>query len=501
MTLPNSKSIIIIGAGIAGLSAGIYAQKNGYSSQIFEMHTQPGGLMTGWKRKGYTIDGCIHWLTGSGKKSSNYQDWRDLGILADDTRVLDPEIFSRFISTDGKKVDWYSDIDKFEEELLRVGPEDYQAIHSFFADARKIRGLSLPNASDGFSLKLLWEGIKGLPKLVAALPVLKKWGPMDMAAFSKSFKSPEIRDLFSEMWPPEMSAMAILFVISLLTDNLAGFPIGGSIPMAERVEKRYIDLGGKIQYHSRVEKILVENGRAVGIRLTDGDEFRADNVISAADGHATIFDMLEGRYIDQTLKDVYDQYKPFPPIIMVGLGVNRTFPDVPAITGGISMGLKQPIQIGNEAVTHLDCMIYNFDPTMAPEGKTVVTAIIPTNYTYWKELSGEPERYKAEKERIGIEVMNRFNEFYPGFAAQMEMADVATPMTFEHYTGNWQASFEGFLPTPTAMMKSIPKVLPGLQNFYMAGQWVQAGGGLPSGQMTAKEVLKLICIRDGKKYI
>ena len=57
--------IIIIGAGLAGLSAGCYAQMNGYETQIFEMHNIPGGLCTSWKRKGYTFDGCIHYLMGS----------------------------------------------------------------------------------------------------------------------------------------------------------------------------------------------------------------------------------------------------------------------------------------------------------------------------------------------------------------------------------------------------------------------------------------------------
>ena len=66
----NSRSVMIIGAGIAGLSAGIYAQLNGYRSRIYEMHSLPGGLMTAWKRKGYTMDGCIHWLTGSSPKSN-----------------------------------------------------------------------------------------------------------------------------------------------------------------------------------------------------------------------------------------------------------------------------------------------------------------------------------------------------------------------------------------------------------------------------------------------
>ncbi|HUU64217.1 MAG TPA: NAD(P)-binding protein [Dehalococcoidia bacterium] len=58
------KSIIIIGAGIAGMAAGCYGQMNGYRSRIFEMHDKLGGLCTAWERKGYTIDGCLHWLVG-----------------------------------------------------------------------------------------------------------------------------------------------------------------------------------------------------------------------------------------------------------------------------------------------------------------------------------------------------------------------------------------------------------------------------------------------------
>ena len=60
------KSVIIIGAGVAGLAAGCYAQMNGYDSQIFELHDLPGGLCTAWERKGFRFDGCLHYLFGSG---------------------------------------------------------------------------------------------------------------------------------------------------------------------------------------------------------------------------------------------------------------------------------------------------------------------------------------------------------------------------------------------------------------------------------------------------
>lgn len=65
-----AEKIVIIGAGISGLSAGCYACMNGYKAEIYETQAKPGGLCTAWKRKGYTIDGCIHWLTGSSPEDS-----------------------------------------------------------------------------------------------------------------------------------------------------------------------------------------------------------------------------------------------------------------------------------------------------------------------------------------------------------------------------------------------------------------------------------------------
>ena len=75
------KSIIIIGAGIAGLSAGCYGRMNGYRTQIFEMHTSPGGLCTAWKRRGYTFDGCIHYLVGARPGLSFYRLWEELLLI------------------------------------------------------------------------------------------------------------------------------------------------------------------------------------------------------------------------------------------------------------------------------------------------------------------------------------------------------------------------------------------------------------------------------------
>jgi phytoene dehydrogenase-like protein len=110
------KSIIIIGAGVAGLVTGIYAQMNGYKTQIFEMGIKPGGLCTAWDRKGYVIDGCLHWLVGTSPKSSYYHLWQEVGVLQG-KQVINQEVFMQVEPAEGKAVSFYTDIDRLEQHL------------------------------------------------------------------------------------------------------------------------------------------------------------------------------------------------------------------------------------------------------------------------------------------------------------------------------------------------------------------------------------------------
>lgn len=82
------KDVIVIGAGIAGLSAGIYALQSGYNVTIYESHTIPGGASTSWRRKGYLFEGGMHWLTGSSPKVPLNRIWRELGALDDSVRYI-----------------------------------------------------------------------------------------------------------------------------------------------------------------------------------------------------------------------------------------------------------------------------------------------------------------------------------------------------------------------------------------------------------------------------
>ncbi len=496
----SDKSIIIIGGGIAGLSAGCYGQINGFQTRIFEMHKKkPGGLCTAWKRQGYTVNGCIHWLVGSGTRSGFHRIWQELGALEGRTFV-DFEEYGRIEGADGKTFIVYTDIDRLERHMRDIAPEDGPVIDEFISAVRKCTRFE-PPMEKAPELMGLFDMVKMIFTNFGLLRLLSKWNKVSLTDFGNRFKNPLIREAFPLFFMPDFPMTFMLMTFAWMHKKAAGYPIGGSLEFSRAVEKRYLSLGGEMNYKAKVTKIMTENGRAAGIRLEDGTEHRADYIISAADGHATIFEMLEGKYVDDTIRGYYEKLIPFPPLMYVALGVNRTFPEIPP-SAGLALELKEPLVVGKEEQKFLGVHIYNFDPTLAPQGKTVLVVMLLTGFDYWRRLRENDEQYKAEKEKLADKIVAILDKRFPGLARQVEMRDVASPTTFVRYTGNWKGSFEGWQVTPETWNfgQVMKKTLPGLGNFYMAGHWVEPGGGLPAVAMSGRNVIQIICKKEKKKF-
>ena len=491
------KSIIIIGAGIAGLSAGCYGQMNGYKTQIFEMHDKPGGLCTSWKRKGYTVDGCLHWLVGSGPGVGLYRIWEELGAVQR-RHMINHEEFIRVEGKEGKVFIVYTDIDRLEQHMKELAPQDKSVIEEFVEALRVCTRFDMP-VEKAAELYGPIDGLKMLFKMFPLLRIMRRWKGISIQDFAGRFTDPFLRGAFSLTFDiPDFPMMAMLMTLAWMHQKSAGFPEGGSLEFSRAIEQRYLSLGGKGHYCSPVTKILVEDDRAIGVRLADGSEHHSDIIISAADGHTTIFNMLDGKYINNKVQGYYDKLPIFPPLIQVALGVARSFDGLPH---SVVYPLDEPVIIAGQEQKHIGVEIYNFDPSLAPPSKTVMKVMFTSDDEYWKSLKQDPEHYETEKEKIADQVMTLLNQRFPGLAPQMEMRDVATPVTWERYTGNWQASFEGWLITTKTFGMRMSKTLPGLKNFYMAGQWVEPGGGVPTAAMSGRNVIQIICKRDRKPFI
>ncbi len=494
----EQKSMIIVGAGIAGLATGCYGQMNGYRTRIFEMHDSPGGLCTSWKRKGYTIDGCLAWLVGSSPTVGFHRIWQELDAVQGQP-MIDHEEYLRVEGKTDKAFIVYRDIDRLEQHMKELAPQDSQVIEELAGAVRACARYDLP-VDKAPELYGMIHGIGFLIRMFPFLRIMSQWKKTTPRDYAQRFSDPFLREAFPLLGDlPDFPMAAIVMVLAWMHRKSAGYPQGGSLAFSRRIERRYLDLGGEIHYRSRVREIIVEDGKAAGVRLADGAEHRSDVVISAADGHATIFDMLGGKYINDRIRRYYDELPIFPPLIHVALGVARSFEGLPS---AVIYLLDEPVTIGGREHKYIPVEIYNFDPTLAPPGKTVIKVMLTSDYAYWKNLKQDAGRYKAEKEKIADQVIGLLDQRYPGLAGQVEMRDVATPITWERYTGNWQGSFEGWLITKETFPPfHMSKTLPGLKNFYMAGQWVEPGGGVPTAAMSGRNVIQILCKRDRKTFV
>ena len=148
----------------------------------------------------------------------------------------------------------------------------------------------------------------------------------------------------------------------------------------------------------------------------------------------------------------------------------------------------------------LTAQIYNFDNTLAPEGKTLITFLIPTDFDYWERLHEQPKLYQKRKDEVLAHVIAALEGRYPGIGKEIEMTDVATPVTYNYRTGCYRGSYEGWLPSMESSGVRIKKTIHGIDNFYLAGQWVEIGGGLPTAAFTARNAIQLICNQDGQDF-
>jgi len=486
----HGRKIVIVGGGIAGLCAAVYALKCGYEVEVLEMHDMAGGLAMSWRRGAYTFETCLHWLVGSKPGADFHAQWQEVCDI-DKLCFIDPQEFVRIETEAGDSLTVFTNIDRLEAELLRRTPHDAPAIRDLIHSMHVLARFRVLDPSAGFSGNWL-NMLRDLP----VFPVLSRLSNISGKEYSKHFADPLLKSFFSTGDIGKMPALAIVLSLAWMNNGNAGYCIGGAQALIRLIEDKIASLGGKIRFKAKAARILVENNHAIGVELTNGETILADWVISAADGHATIFDLLGGKYLDDATRKRYDEKPLFASYLQISLGVALDLHDQPPVLSRI---LETPITVDPETDHYnLSFRIFNFDPTFAPLGKTAVTCLLPTrNFKYWADLrANNLVAYHREKKRIADTVIELLDKRIPGVRAAIEAVDVSTPASVYRYTGNWQGTMEGWLPEPGSGFRPLPNTLPGLDRFIMVGQWVMPGGGLPSGLMTARPAIKTICKHD-----
>ena len=500
--MSDRQEVIVIGAGLSGLSSGIYAALNGYRVRIFEHANQAGGVTATWKRKGFVIDGGMHFFMNCFPGSPAHHLYQELGAALEGMyRPL--ATYSRYVDRrTGRTLEVTPDLDRLARDLKSLADplptKDGKFIEAFIQGAKQVgrRDLFLAMAKPG-EMTGLWDRIRMV--MAAGLAGRYMTGPWarPMTEAVAGLADPWLKEIFCRFFMPEVPVWFTMLMLGSLAQGSMGLCRSGSAGFFRALEERFKGLGGEINYKSTVKKILVEQDRAVGIELKDGSIHRAGAIISAADGHSTIFDLLGGGYVDKKIKTRYREWKLFEPIVLLNYGVDRLFDDEP---WNVDIRPKEPVKSDLISDQWFNVRLFNYGPGFAPEGKTVVQVMAGGPWDRWRELKEDPEQYKEAKAALAGLYADKLEEQWPGVKDRIEMVDVATPYTTWRYTFNHHGAWEGFLPTPEQIHQVIPRTLPGLSRFLMAGQWVMPGGGVISCIQSGRHAAMLLCREDGKKF-
>ena len=489
----NPKKIIIIGGGIAGLTAGIYAQKHGFISEIYEKNPIAGGLCMSWKRKGFLIDGCIHWLTGTKEGTQLNEMWEDVDAF-DQEDIIHPENFGT-IEYQGQTLTFYTDLNKLEKHLIEISPEDTKEIKKLVKLIIKIQNMPLPmDAPVGLMdfVRLTEVGLKLLPYM----PMYNSTFKMSCAQYAERFKSPLIRYALANIIPGKNNLYGTLYAYGTNCVRNGGVKRGGSLSMVQRMVDEYSRNGGFIRYNQEIKEIIIKKNKAIGIETKKGEKIYADYVVTACDAHETLKHLLKGEYLDPA----FDKRFKNPVIYSVPSDVYISY----AIKTEKFKELNvthtyqfdtEPYRVGNSYHTCIKFKDYSYDDSFINGDSNFFNVMIPQDdfdFSFWEKLYRNKELYRKEKERLSYYVMKLIEERFPSLKGALTPIDVATPMTYKRYCNAYRGAYMPFgLDFRSSMLMHSGKIK-GLKNLYIAGQWVQMPGGVPLALMSGKFAIQRI---------
>ena len=503
------KKIIIVGAGVAGLTSGIYAQKAGYDSVIYEKNTVPGGECVGWDREGCHIDGCIHWLTGTNPECSLYDVWCETGALGEDIEIIETPEFM-VLDLGEKKLPLYKDMEKLKKLFEEIAPEDQKELKKLYKAIKASEKQDIPlhpvEQMNPLELgKLMFSGIGS--------SVIMKDFQISAEEYLTRFKSEELKFLLKSILPYKCKAEILPFILGTVMSGNGGRPRGGSLAMAQRMAKRYEDLGGKIIYNTSVKKIIVEDNRGKGIEIEGKNGIEAvsaDWIIPACDVHITQHKLLGNKY---PLKE-FDERDADPDTYPCSTGSLASFiydgdlTNTPTDIGT----MIESVPFENGTLDFISLKHFCYERSFAPEGKSVVQCYFQGNYDWWKNLISDEktgssnslfiqsEAYKKEKKRVLEDLTKALEKRYPHFKGKLKALDLVTPLTYERYCGAYKGNWMAYTTTVKAKKLMHNGFIPGLEHVIMAGQWLLPSGGLPIALITGKWAVERICKKDNKNW-
>jgi all-trans-retinol 13,14-reductase len=498
---------VIIGAGLGGLSCAAAFARQGFKPLVLEQHYVPGGYASTFKRPGgFVFDVSLH-STTVGERSGVWNLIPGFPEIKDVEFVPHPYLYRAIFPDHDFRVP-QKDLKKYIAKLVDYFPEQEQGIQGLFEDmeglSRDIGKLSQAGGQVDTS-----SFPKDYPYLFKSYT--KTWGGMVDARI----EDPKLKAIVSVLWgyyglpPSRLSCFYYaLPTLSYLQDG-GYYPVGRSQKISDAFVKFITDNGGTVKLRSKVDKILVKDHVAYGVKTIDGTEYKGKVVVSNANAYDTFHKMMDEK---DRLKDYvakFDDYSISLSSFQIFLGLKK---DLVGELGVEDSEIFYMTGYDDDAAyrTQLEAdvensgyglMLYdNVYKGYSPEGKNTINILTLQGYSHWEKFEKDywednKKEYRAEKERMADILIKKVEEtVLPGLSDAIEVKEIGTPLTNVRYTGNYRGAIYGWDQTmnntgPNRLPHSTP-----IFNLYLAGAWTQPGHGygavIPSGLECFAEIME-----------
>jgi phytoene dehydrogenase-like protein len=493
-----SSSVVVIGAGLAGLACGTYARRNGWEVTVVERQQHTGGVAACWERDGYLVDGGIHFLMGHQPGSALRGIYDELGCAAPGTVVNAPVYAGLIDETTGRQATVGRDLRSLPDQLS-TNPSDRAALKQLVSGALTMTRTDLTASMIGAP-----EFATRFDKLAEAWRMRRSWRSFGAAGrrtaaeladeMSDPFAAWAVRNLFL----PESPLWFLQMLLALVGSDQLGLLATGSRGFVAPLEESLVSAGGELRLGAEVNRVVLEGGRVSGVRLASGETIPAGIIVATGDVADLNDRLLGGEPIDPLVAQRRATWPLTRPIVMLSFGVESTFPDTPWLT---MLRVADPISVGPDRVDSLAVRTFNYSDAFAPKGHTVVQVMFETDWMYWKTLYDTDLRgYREAKRALAVEVLRRVDPHFPALAAHTRMADIATPVTTWRYTLNRQGAYMGWFAPAAELMRPIPRAYAGVRGLYGAGQWWTPGGSVPSSILSGRQLVQVLCAEGGRTF-
>ena len=481
--------VLIIGGGVSGLSAGIYAQLYGHQAIVCERSESVGGNLIGWQRNEYHIDNCIHWLTGTNPHSDTYKMWEELGALGDVEIMQGDSLYT--CEYGGKRLSLKKDLNELKQDMLLISPQDKNEILSFIKAIEALQyicNIGGKDHSEGF----------GAWGYISSFPLLLKYHRMSTKELAGCFKSEMIRQFILCFLGDDFASSALLFVFAHFTALNGGIPRGSSYEMAQRMKNRLVSLGGEILTKKEAIKINCENGIAHSVLFKDGTVAEADYIVLTPDPKM-IFEKIIDLKMPRQLKQAYDNRRLFR-FSSYHCAFSCNCNDID-FTGDFIFEIPENAQ-RKLHTKYLILREFSHESSFAPKGKCVLQSLTFCNEHIAKEfieLRKNTNAYRAKKQELASLIKELIIARFPKLESSLTLIDMWTPATYHRYVNSEIGSFMSFAMVPKQSLSRMSNKIKGLKNVFLATQWQQAPGGLPIAAQGGKLAIEAIVKAEARQ--